>query len=113
MIRGICRAVLIGLIVAAGGPAPRAHVSSTGQDYSAFRRPDGTSCCNNLDCRPVEYRTTADGRLFMFPDGRQVYIPPHLVIRRPSDDGHAHWCGIVLSTGDTATFCAILPPQSM
>jgi hypothetical protein len=90
-----------------------AHVGETGQDYGVFRRPDGTSCCNNRDCRPVQWRTTPDGRLYMFPEGRQVYIPPHLVIRRPSDDGNAHWCGIVMSTGDTATFCAILPPQSM
>jgi hypothetical protein len=106
-------ALMLVLLVLASSRPLRAHVGETGQDYGVFRRPDGTSCCNNKDCRPVQWRTTPDGRLYMFPEGRQVYVPPNLIINRPSDDGNAHWCGIVMSTGDTATFCAILPPQSM
>jgi hypothetical protein len=112
--RRFCAALGLGaVLLGAGAQTAAAHTSQTGQDYTPFRRPDGTSCCNNQDCRPVQYQMMPDGRVYMYPDGRVILVPPHLVMRRPSDDGNAHWCGIVLSTGDAATFCAILPPQSM
>jgi len=88
-----------------------AHEAATGQNYEKFRQPNGASCCNDRDCRPVNFVTRADGVL-MFPDGRPVAVPNDRISRLPSDDGLAHWCGVLRPNGEATTYCAILPLQA-
>jgi hypothetical protein len=99
-------------IVAAFAPAlASAHDAASGQDYSRFRQPNGASCCDGRDCRPVAYQLRPDGSVVMFPDGRAVVVERDRLNSRSSDDGQAHWCGIVIPGGSAMTFCAILPRQ--
>ncbi|MGE0628308.1 MAG: hypothetical protein AB7O43_10820 [Hyphomicrobiaceae bacterium] len=91
-------------------PQASAHKAHSGQDYSRFQRKNGGSCCNNQDCRPVEYRYRSDGKVEMYPDGRVVVVPSESINEQHSDDGQAHWCGILMPNNAT-TFCAILPLQ--
>lgn len=88
-----------------------AHRADSGQDYSKFRQRNGTSCCNGEDCRPVRYQVRPDGSVVMFPNGQPVVVMPQLLNEQPSDDGHAHWCGLILPGGLAQTYCAILPRQ--
>ena len=94
------------------GCSAQAHTAPTGQNYEKFKRLNGSSCCNNQDCRPTRYVYDEHGALIMYPDGRPVVIPRRLLNQSPSDDGNAHWCGLVDSSGTAHTFCAILPLQS-
>jgi len=95
-----------------GATAVGAHTSSTGQDYSKYRQPNGASCCSGFDCRPARYEVRPDGTIVMFPDERPVPIPRERIVQPPSDDGLAHWCGALHRDGRATTFCAILPHQN-
>ena len=86
-----------------------AHKAASGQDYSKYRQPNGMSCCNDEDCRPVDYSLGLDGKLLMYPGGRRIEVPRSLVNPLASEDGKGHWCGILSESGDVMTFCAILP----
>lgn len=90
----------------------QAHVSRTGQDYGKFRQKSGLPCCDGKDCRPTTYHLNGDGSVVMFPDGNRVVIPRGDLHQMPSEDGHAHWCGVVYPNGEIKTFCAILPLQT-
>ena len=90
----------------------QAHVSSTGQDYMKFRQKSGLPCCDGKDCRPTRYHLNGDGSAVMFPEGRRVEIPRGDLHQERSEDGHAHWCGVVYPNGEIKTFCAILPLQT-
>ena len=90
----------------------QAHESHTGQDYTKYRQRNGMSCCSGHDCQPTRYEVKSDGALVMFPQGRPVSIPGDRVTLMPSDDGLAHWCGVLHRDGGVTTFCAILPLQA-
>jgi len=90
----------------------RAHVGATGQDYSKFKQANGLPCCNNEDCRPTRYEISGD-EIVMYPDGQRIVLPRTLQHALTSDDGNAHWCGILYPDGSYKTFCAILPMQSV
>ncbi|MEZ5843872.1 MAG: hypothetical protein R3D27_09070 [Hyphomicrobiaceae bacterium] len=94
-------------------PAALAHTTHTGQSYDKYKRPNGASCCSGHDCRPTRYEYDSKGALIMFPEGRRVVVPRHLLNRLPSDDSNAHWCGLIDSRGQPYTFCAILPMQAV
>jgi hypothetical protein len=87
------------------------HEAATGQDYSKYRQPNGASCCNGRDCRPVAYEMRSDGSVVMYPAGQVVVVPRARINKMPSKDGLGHWCGFMLPTGGAMTFCAILPMQ--
>jgi len=89
------------------GGSVSAHQSKTGQDYTNFKQPNGQSCCNGHDCRPVDYMYR-NGQLVMCPDHIPVKVPNDRLIKRSSDDGRAHWCGVRVDEKTTLTFCAIL-----
>lgn len=89
-----------------------AHQSKSGQDYTKFKQPNGQSCCNGHDCRPVDY-SYRNGELVMYPDNMPVIVPSDRLINRSSDDGQAHWCGVRLDGKTTITFCAILPYEGV
>lgn len=88
-----------------------AHEAVTGQDYSKFRQRNGASCCSGQDCRPVRYQIRPDGAVVMFPNDRPVVVPQNRLNEQFSDDGFAHWCGVIAPGGNAYTFCAILPRQ--
>src|SRR5262249_21459283 len=89
--------------------SPQAHEAQSGQDYTKYHQRNGMSCCRGHDCRPTPYELRRDGRVVMFPEGRAVSIPGDRVTQDPSDDGLAHWCGVLHRNGGATTFCAILP----
>lgn len=65
--------------------------------YTDWKRPDGGgSCCNNIDCRPVEweFRRGEDGRsvLWIAPGGVWMPADPAAMLSLPSNDGTAHAC---------------------
>ncbi len=88
-----------------------AHRSWSDQDYSKYRQKNGASCCDGRGCRPVDYFVRPDGSVIMFPDRQGVVVKQGLLNEKPSDDGRAHWCGIVTPGASPITFCAILPRQ--
>lgn len=90
-----------------------AHVGETGQDYRKYRQKNGIPCCTKDDCRPTTFSYEPDGTLVMYPEGHKVVVPRTRLHERPSDDGGAHWCGQFLPSGESLTFCAILPQQSV
>ena len=100
---------LTGAVLGACLSPPQAHEAETGQDYSKYRQRNGMSCCSGHDCRPTRYELKPDGSVVMFPEGWAVSIPGDRVIEDPSDDGLAHWCGVLHRNGSATTFCAILP----
>jgi hypothetical protein len=102
-------ATLTSAIMGACLSCPQAHEAQTGQDYTKYRQRNGVSCCGGQDCRPTRYELRPDGSLVMFPEGRAVSIPGDRVTQDPSDDGLAHWCGVLHRNGGATTFCAILP----
>jgi hypothetical protein len=100
---------LTSALLGAGLCSPRAHEAQTGQDYTKYRQRNGMSCCSGHDCRPARYELKPDGSVVMYPEGRAVSIPGDRVTQDPSDDGLAHWCGVLHGNGSATTFCAILP----
>jgi hypothetical protein len=102
-------ATLTSALMGACLSSPQAHEAQTGQDYTKYRQRNGMSCCSGHDCRPTRYELRPDGSLVMFPEGRAISIPGDRVTEDPSDDGLAHWCGVLHRNGGATTFCAILP----
>ncbi|HSR82513.1 MAG TPA: hypothetical protein VLL28_17210 [Hyphomicrobiaceae bacterium] len=100
---------LTSALLGAGLCFPQAHEAQTGQDYTKYRQRNGMSCCSGHDCRPARYELKPDGSVVMYPEGRAVSIPGDRVTQDPSDDGLAHWCGVLHGNGSATTFCAILP----
>jgi hypothetical protein len=100
---------LTSALMGAGLSFPQAHEAQTGQDYTKYRQRNGMSCCSGHDCRPARYEVKPDGSVVMYPEGRAVSIPGDRVTQDPSDDGLAHWCGVLHGNGSATTFCAILP----
>ena len=100
---------LTSALLGAGLCFPQAHEAQTGQDYTKYRQRNGMSCCSGHDCRPARYELKPDGSVVMYPEGRPVSIPGDRVTQDPSDDGLAHWCGVLHGNGSATTFCAILP----
>jgi hypothetical protein len=107
-----CRVAITAAGLLVGANVAVAHDSHTGQDYTKYRQRNGASCCNGHDCRPTRYEVRSDGAVVMFPEGRAVSVPGDRVNQKPSDDGMAHWCGVLHRNGEATTFCAILPVQS-
>ena len=89
------------------GRAARAH-----DFYSSWKQANGASCCNERvehadghvtgDCRRVKARPLADGSWSVMVDGAEVLVTPDKVIKVPSPDMSAHWCGM-----GTVTFCFV------
>ena len=95
-----------------------------------------TSCCNETDCHPANYRVTSAG-VDMFVDGEWIRVPNNLIQYRSleGDTGETrggHWCGVTywkqqdqvsgfeypptlnhpeLHPSGFSTRCVILPPE--
>ena len=95
-------------------PAAPGHDQFHVDFYSKLMRPDtGTSCCDDHDCRPAEFRVTDAGVEF-FVHERWLPVPKSRTLEIVTPDGGGHWCGSVhVSPGDTPiTYCAIVPFQA-
>jgi len=61
--------------------------------YTGLRSPDGMSCCNERDCRPVAYRINPDtGREEIQANGRWYPVEYDKVLPFSSPDGEYHAC---------------------
>jgi hypothetical protein len=82
--------VLITMIVAtAASPLP----AGSHEWYTGLRSPDGMSCCNERDCRPVAYRINRDtGREEIQANGAWYPVEYDKVLPFSSPDGGYHAC---------------------
>jgi hypothetical protein len=98
------------------GAVAAAHVNDEGMDYRAYKDRYGQLCCGAQDCRPVaEFVETAENGVRLLIDGTWISVSNSFVIRAPSTDGRAHFCGH-LYKGNPAEvkaepYCVILPPR--
>jgi hypothetical protein len=60
--------------------------------YKSLRHKDGTACCDEGDCRPVDLCVCGGGRECLLVDGSCVPIPWERVLPLPAPDGRAHAC---------------------
>ena len=81
-----------------------AHVNERGMDYSLFKDRVGIPCCSKDDCRPAEkfVETQENGRevVRLLIDGEWITVTRDFLVAQPATDGRAHWCGIMLKTGN-------------
>ena len=96
-----------------------AHVNDRGMDYRAYKDRYGQLCCGAQDCRPVtdfvETAENGEAVVRLLIDGTWISVSNSFVVRAPSTDGRAHFCGH-LYKGNPAEvkaepFCVILPPR--
>ncbi|HXW27731.1 MAG TPA: hypothetical protein VEK55_00080 [Xanthobacteraceae bacterium] len=95
MLRASGFAVLVALLPT----APLAQ-SRTGHDafhefYRGLRSPEGESCCNEKDCRPVQGRYVREGGAYTLEiliGTRWIKVPKDRILPEPSPDGAVHAC---------------------
>ena len=113
------RIACLALLLAIGGGV-RAHVNERGMDYRQFKDRVGIPCCTKEDCHPAEkfVETQEEGRevVRLLIDGAWITVSRDFLVAQPATDGRAHWCGIMLKTGNPkiwrpGTRCIILPPR--
>jgi hypothetical protein len=77
--------------------------------YTGLRSPSGIPCCNDRDCRPVDYRLNAQtGREEISANGGWYAVEQDKVLAYSSPDGNAHACW-GNQIGKPAFLCIILP----
>lgn len=96
--------VLVAMVVGAAAAPAGAH-----EWYSGLRSPSGTPCCNDRDCRAVEYRVNPDtGNEEIRANGtwHPVEYDKVLPIFPPDGGSHACWNN---SIGKPRFRCIMLP----
>jgi len=91
---------VLGLTLSLALSAGAAAQSRVGHDafhswYRGLRSPEGESCCNEKDCRPVASRYVArpEGSVLeILISGRWIPVPPDRILPQPSPDGGVHAC---------------------
>ena len=74
------RGALAGLLLSLAPYLALAHDGRHDAWYGELRQPDGSSCCNMLDCAPTDdWKPTADGYAVRIA-GAWVPVPPERVI---------------------------------
>jgi hypothetical protein len=77
--------------------------------YTGLRSPTGIPCCNDRDCRPVDYRLNAQtGHEEIQANGGWFPVEQDKVLAYSSPDGNAHACW-GNQIGKPAFLCIILP----
>jgi hypothetical protein len=98
--------ILVAMIVA---PAASALPAGSHEWYTGLRSPDGMSCCNERDCRPVAYRINSDtGREEINANGAWHPVEYDKVLPFSSPDGDSHACWGE-AAGRPVFRCIILP----
>src|SRR2546423_11610232 len=71
------------------------HINDRGMDYTSYRDPAGTPCCDDRDCRPAD--DFADvrerGLVRLKIEDQWIDVPRAVVVAEYARDGRAHWCG--------------------
>ncbi len=67
--------------------------------YKGLKQPGtGYSCCNGTvdgvegDCRPTRAWLGDDGQWRAILDGREIIVPPRVVLKQLAPDGNSHIC---------------------
>jgi hypothetical protein len=98
--------VLVAMIVA---PVSFSVPAGSHDWYTGLRSPDGMSCCNERDCRPVAYRINPDtGREEIKANGAWHHVEYDKVLPFSSPDGGSHACWGE-AAGRPVFRCIILP----
>jgi hypothetical protein len=92
------------------------HSSHHSGFYDTLKMPNGASCCNDKDCRPVD-GWTFDGKIYKIrlkPGGEWITPPQGLVQHKLTPDGGAHACfvdakGAPFEQYGRVWYCIILP----
>jgi hypothetical protein len=100
---------LVALIAVIVAPAAFSVPASAHEWYTGLRSPDGMSCCNERDCRPVAYRINPDtGREEIKANGAWHPVEYDKVLPFSPPDGayHACWSN---AAGSPNFRCIMLP----
>jgi hypothetical protein len=109
----------LAILLAVALPAS-AHVEH-GIDYTTYRSPNGTPCCDDSDCRPADDFAEAAQHgqpiVRLLIDGHWINVPRTHVVAEDARDGRAHWCGGRLFTNSALgwiafPWCVILPRRA-
>ena len=95
MLLAWCFASLFALLPTALMAESRRGHDAFHEFYSHLRSPEGESCCNEKDCRPVEGRFVPEGRTFTLEiliGTRWIKVPKNRILPQPSPDGAVHAC---------------------
>src|SRR6185503_6226432 len=110
-------ALAFGLAGALADPAKAHDHDLYHSFYEAWQRPDGRgSCCNNFDCRPVQYRDGAEGVEIKIQElgGTWHKAPLQSVLPFGSFNADAHACYTLIGCRGPGGcrphfFCVVLP----
>jgi len=110
-------ALAFGLAGVFAGPAQAHDHDLYHSFYEAWQRPDGRgSCCNNFDCRPVQYRDGVEGVEIKIQElgGTWHKAPLQSVLPFGSFNADAHACYTLIGCRSPAGcrphfFCVVLP----
>ena len=83
--------------------------------YTGLRSPTGIPCCNDRDCRPVDYRLNAQtGHEEIAANGGWYPIEQDKVLAYSSPDGNAHACWATRSASppSSASSCPAWPSST-
>ena len=114
------RIAFLALLLSLAASLLHAHVNERGMDYSLYKDRVGIPCCSKEDCRPadrfVEALENGHEVVRLLIDGEWITVSRDFLVAQPATDGRAHWCGIMLKTGNPkisrpGTRCIILPPR--
>jgi hypothetical protein len=100
---------LVALIAVIVAPAAFSVPAVAHEWYTGLRSPDGMSCCNERDCRPVAYRINpGTGREEINAKGAWHPVEYDKVLLFSSPDGGSHACWGE-AAGRPIFRCIILP----
>jgi hypothetical protein len=100
---------LVALIAVIVAPAAFSVPAVAHEWYTGLRSPDGMSCCNERDCRPVAYRINPDtGREEINANGAWHPVEYDKVLPFSSPDAGSHACWGE-AAGRPIFRCIILP----
>ena len=92
-----CFASLLALLPSALMAQGRGGHDAFHEFYRGLRSPEGESCCNEKDCRPVEGRFVPEGQgrafvLEILIGTQWIKVPKDRILPQPSPDGAVHAC---------------------
>jgi hypothetical protein len=88
--KAVCTTMLAALLTATSAFAP---APALGHDwYTGLKTPNGVSCCNQGDCRPVGHRYSPEGGHEVDLEGLWVHVDPQVILPIASPDGQTHAC---------------------
>ena len=107
--------LLAGSLCARAAPPEDADpYTPTARWFRSLYDADGNSCCSRADCRPTDYRVTAQGwealidRRFGVPEATWMPVPESKILKRTPNPIHRL---VICYTRDRGILCAVLPDE--